>query len=460
MEDTEEEDGMVHQDQETEPVEAEDEIDGQQGQTAVTPLKLKLNAGKRKEKEKETGKEKVTGTPKGTPKIKVKLSSTSSSSSFSSSPAHATTTTTPRAEDSQGAGREDSDLKDLQFETPVKNGKKTKLKNKPTSLPAPAPATSSISLSTPSDAQPDGEISTPTPTPGRKLNFSDALTPTSPDNSPSSGKSVRVKNGARAGGRPPKKVGVGKSKLRQEVGFGETSETEGVNAKDEGAGAGLEVNKMEVEAEAHDQVDEGVVKLNMSGAGAEGMGGHDGDVHGVKRESEDGLGQAGQVGKVDDARGMDLDHDKDDEQHNNYDNDNDQEDNDYQDQDDDENNADPMAMDIDDPTSTPTSGTSRPNPNPHRIPGGKGGGRNKKPFAFRKKPLGHLLTTIIGNLRRKDAYGLFFDPVSLEEYPNYFEVIGGEDKAMDLGTMEDKVGRGEYRQMSEFEVSSRLINRR
>jgi hypothetical protein len=269
-----------------------------------------------------------------------------------------------------------------------------------------------------------------------------------------------VKNGARAGGRPPKKVGVGKSKLRQEVGFGETSETEGVNAKDEGAGAGLEVNKMEVEAEAHDQVDEGVVKLNMSGAGAEGMGGHDGDVHGVKRESEDGLGQAGQVGKVDDARGMDLDHDKDDEQHNNYDNDNDQEDNDYQDQDDDENNADPMAMDIDDPTSTPTSGTSRPNPNPHRIPGGKGGGRNKKPFAFRKKPLGHLLTTIIGNLRRKDAYGLFFDPVSLEEYPNYFEVIGGEDKAMDLGTMEDKVGRGEYRQMSEFEVSSRLINRR
>jgi hypothetical protein len=40
MEDTEEEDGMVHQDQETEPVEAEDEIDGQQGQTAVTPLKF------------------------------------------------------------------------------------------------------------------------------------------------------------------------------------------------------------------------------------------------------------------------------------------------------------------------------------------------------------------------------------------------------------------------------------
>jgi hypothetical protein len=264
-----------------------------------------------------------------------------------------------------------------------------------------------------------------------------------------------VKNGARAGGRPPKKVGVGKSKLRQEVGLdvdvgvgGDADESE---SKDKEARVGLGM-QVEAEEKAKETVD-AAVKQETSG-GDTWMGGHDDDVHGVKRESEDGVGQAGQAGKVDDARGMDLDHDKDDEQHNNYDNDNDQEDNDDQDQDDDENNADSMAMDIDDPTSTPTSGTSRPNPNPHRIPGGKGGGRNKKPFAFRKKPLGHLLTTIIGNLRRKDAYGLFFDPVSLEEYPNYFEVIGGEDKAMDLGTMEDKVGRGEYRQMSEFEVSS------
>ena len=43
--------------------------------------------------------------------------------------------------------------------------------------------------------------------------------------------------------------------------------------------------------------------------------------------------------------------------------------------------------------------------------------------------------------------------MSLEEYPNYFEVIGGEEEAMDLGTMEGKVDRGEYRDMAEFEVS-------
>jgi hypothetical protein len=110
-------------------------------------------------------------------------------------------------------------------------------------------------------------------------------------------------------------------------------------------------------------------------------------------------------------------------------------------------------MDFDSPGGGDPSSTSS-SPFPGRTPrGGKGSNRHKKPFAFRKKPLPHLLQTIIGNLRRKDAYGLFFDPVSLEEYPNYFEVIGGEDQAMDLGTMEGKVDRGEYRDMAEFEVS-------
>lgn len=43
--------------------------------------------------------------------------------------------------------------------------------------------------------------------------------------------------------------------------------------------------------------------------------------------------------------------------------------------------------------------------------------------------------------------------MQVSEYPGYLEIIGGEDRLMDLGTMQVKVTSGEYRSMDDMEVS-------
>lgn len=45
-----------------------------------------------------------------------------------------------------------------------------------------------------------------------------------------------------------------------------------------------------------------------------------------------------------------------------------------------------------------------------------------------------------------------------DEYPGYFETIGGPDKAMDLGTMQRKIDEGEYNGIEELEVSCLVRN--
>jgi hypothetical protein len=131
------------------------------------------------------------------------------------------------------------------------------------------------------------------------------------------------------------------------------------------------------------------------------------------------------------------------------------------DQDQDDQDEGDQESDLNTP-STPNGHSdlhSNPNSNPNSTPKTlTRKGFSRKPFAFRKKPLPHLLRLIIGNLRRKDAYGLFFDPVDLKEYPDYLQVIGGEDRAMDLGTMESKAEGGEYRRMEDFEVSRVVLD--
>jgi bromodomain-containing protein 7/9 len=37
-------------------------------------------------------------------------------------------------------------------------------------------------------------------------------------------------------------------------------------------------------------------------------------------------------------------------------------------------------------------------------------------------------------------------------YPDYLGIVGGEDKMMDLGTMQNKLDTGEYRGIEAFEV--------
>lgn len=42
--------------------------------------------------------------------------------------------------------------------------------------------------------------------------------------------------------------------------------------------------------------------------------------------------------------------------------------------------------------------------------------------------------------------------VDLEAYPDYLKTVGGEDKMMDLGTMQNKVDNEEYPSFAEFQV--------
>lgn len=46
--------------------------------------------------------------------------------------------------------------------------------------------------------------------------------------------------------------------------------------------------------------------------------------------------------------------------------------------------------------------------------------------------------------------------VDLEAFPDYLDVIGGEDNMMDMGTMQAKVDRNEYRNIDQIEVSTLL----
>jgi len=42
--------------------------------------------------------------------------------------------------------------------------------------------------------------------------------------------------------------------------------------------------------------------------------------------------------------------------------------------------------------------------------------------------------------------------VDLEAYPDYLGIVGGEDKMMDLGTIQGKIDNEEYRSIDEFQV--------
>lgn len=73
-----------------------------------------------------------------------------------------------------------------------------------------------------------------------------------------------------------------------------------------------------------------------------------------------------------------------------------------------------------------------------------------------KKPLKELLQKIMVEIRKKDDYAADEHIVDLEAFPDYLDVIGGEDNMMDMGTMQAKVDRNEYRNIEQIEVSTLL----
>ncbi|KAJ9116460.1 hypothetical protein QFC22_004902 [Naganishia vaughanmartiniae] len=102
-------------------------------------------------------------------------------------------------------------------------------------------------------------------------------------------------------------------------------------------------------------------------------------------------------------------------------------------------------------TTTPAGGT----PGPSSLTAGAGKvvlqGKGR-PYLRAKKPLKEVLKRILADIRRKDVYGLFLDPVDEQEFPGYLDMIGGSENAMDLATMEEKIDAGRYKTMDQFEA--------
>jgi hypothetical protein len=68
----------------------------------------------------------------------------------------------------------------------------------------------------------------------------------------------------------------------------------------------------------------------------------------------------------------------------------------------------------------------------------------------------HFSTICLDNLVRTGGVVLTIAgltlTVDLESYPDYLGIVGGEDKMMDLGTMQNKIDNEEYRSIEEFQV--------
>ncbi|WVF70522.1 hypothetical protein IAT40_005312 [Kwoniella sp. CBS 6097] len=74
-----------------------------------------------------------------------------------------------------------------------------------------------------------------------------------------------------------------------------------------------------------------------------------------------------------------------------------------------------------------------------------------------KRPLKELLNRIMTEIRKKDDYALFEEPVDLEAFPDYLGVIGGEANMMDMGTMQSKVDNGEYTSIEQIEADLKTL---
>ncbi|KAL1540602.1 cat eye syndrome critical region protein 2 [Salvia divinorum] len=65
-----------------------------------------------------------------------------------------------------------------------------------------------------------------------------------------------------------------------------------------------------------------------------------------------------------------------------------------------------------------------------------------------------LLVFILDRLQKKDTYGVFSEPVDVNELPDYFEYI---NQPMDFGTVRKKLNRGAYKKLEELEADVFLI---
>ncbi|KAJ3157765.1 pre-mRNA-splicing factor prp46 [Geranomyces variabilis] len=75
-------------------------------------------------------------------------------------------------------------------------------------------------------------------------------------------------------------------------------------------------------------------------------------------------------------------------------------------------------------------------------------------FKPRKKSLHTVLSKLITSFKQKDVYGFFLDPVDTSVVTDYMTVV---KEPMDLGTMEKKVRRREYKSLEDFKRDFNLV---
>ncbi|PIL34622.1 hypothetical protein GSI_03401 [Ganoderma sinense ZZ0214-1] len=78
----------------------------------------------------------------------------------------------------------------------------------------------------------------------------------------------------------------------------------------------------------------------------------------------------------------------------------------------------------------------------------------KQPRPIKLKPLKEVLSRLIVQIKKKDDYAFFLQPVDLAQVPGYSDVIS---RPMDLGTMTVKVEKGRYRSLEEFASDLKLV---
>ncbi|KAL4261086.1 Bromo domain-containing protein [Pleurotus pulmonarius] len=76
------------------------------------------------------------------------------------------------------------------------------------------------------------------------------------------------------------------------------------------------------------------------------------------------------------------------------------------------------------------------------------------PRPLKLKPLKEVLTKLISQIKKKDDYAFFLQPVDVSKVPGYLEMIS---HPMDLGTISTKVQKGRYRSLDDFSADIKLV---
>ncbi|KAF5389382.1 hypothetical protein D9757_004243 [Collybiopsis confluens] len=71
----------------------------------------------------------------------------------------------------------------------------------------------------------------------------------------------------------------------------------------------------------------------------------------------------------------------------------------------------------------------------------------RPPRPAKLKPLKEVLMKLIANIKKKDDYGFFLEPVNADQIAGYSAII---KEPMDLGTISTKVAKGKYRSLDDF----------